>query len=74
MIMFTAPKVSDLTVTSCVVDWTPLKSLGSDSLVYVLQLQRMSDRDQDYHEASFLRIQYVNKLPTKRLLGTTCMC
>jgi len=50
--MFTAPKISDLTVTSCVVDWTPLKPLGSDSLVYVLQLQRISNRDQDYHEAS----------------------
>ena len=50
--MFTAPKISDLTVTSCVVDWMPLKPLGSDSLTYVLQLQRISSRDQDYHEVS----------------------
>ena len=48
--VFTAPKVSDVTVTSCVVDWTPLKPLGADSLVYVLQLQRISSRDADYHE------------------------
>lgn len=50
--VFTAPKISDLSVTSCVVDWTPLKPLGADSLVYVLQLQRISSRDPDYHEVS----------------------
>ena len=50
--MFTAPKITDLTVTSCIVDWTPLKPLGSDSLAYVLQLQCISSRDLDYHEAS----------------------
>lgn len=50
--VFTAPKISDLSVTSCVVDWTPLKPLGSDSLVYILQLQHISSRDLDYHEAS----------------------
>jgi len=49
--VFSAPKISDLTVTSCVVDWTPLKPLGSDALTYVLQLQRISSREPDYHEA-----------------------
>jgi hypothetical protein len=45
-----APKVTDLTMTSCTVEWTPLKPVGSDTIVYVLQLQRISSRDQDYHE------------------------
>ena len=60
-LLFTAPKISDLTVTSCVVDWMPLKPLGSDSLTYVLQLQRISSRDQDYHEAScILQFKWLN--------------
>ena len=56
-----APRISDLSVTSCVVDWTPLKPLGADSLVYVLQLQRISSRGPDYHEVSLV-VAFANSI------------
>ena len=58
--VYTAPKISDLSIASCVVDWTPLKPLGMDSLIYVLQLQHISNRDLDYHEASCVLVVVVH--------------
>jgi hypothetical protein len=46
-----APKVTDLTTTSCNVEWLPTKSSSSqDSFIYILQLHHLSIRNMDYRE------------------------
>ncbi|KAL3846896.1 hypothetical protein ACJMK2_017848 [Sinanodonta woodiana] len=42
-----APKVENVDLTTAQVSWQSCRSLGSDAMVYMLQLQ---DKDQDYHE------------------------
>lgn len=44
------PKVSEIGMTSCIVEWSPLKPVGLDTFVYVLQLLATNDKDQQYHE------------------------
>ena len=34
-----APKVCEVTLNSCLVDWAACKPMGHDTIVYVLQLQ-----------------------------------
>ncbi|ELT87402.1 hypothetical protein CAPTEDRAFT_151424 [Capitella teleta] len=47
-----APKLVDLQLDSCLVEWSPLKPMGSDYLEYILQMQCLSSgaRDQDYKQ------------------------
>jgi len=33
-----APKVSFITVDACRVDWSPLKPMGDDAIVYIVQM------------------------------------
>ncbi|XP_021372749.1 fibronectin type-III domain-containing protein 3A-like isoform X2 [Mizuhopecten yessoensis] len=42
-----APKVQDVQLTSCMVDWTSVRPMGSDGIVYILQLQC---RDHEYKQ------------------------
>ena len=48
----TAPKLVELTRDSCLVEWPPLKPMGQDTLLYVLQLQCLSGKDQEYRQVS----------------------
>uniref|UniRef100_A0A8D8Y368 Fibronectin type-III domain-containing protein 3a n=2 Tax=Cacopsylla melanoneura TaxID=428564 RepID=A0A8D8Y368_9HEMI len=41
-----APKISDIGIRSCVVEWSSARVLGSDPVHYTIQLSRI--RDQDY--------------------------
>jgi len=43
-------KVSEVALHSCTVDWSPVKLMGRDVIVYVLQLQRSTGKDVIYHE------------------------
>ena len=40
-----APKICEVTLNSCLVDWAACKPMGQDTIVYVLQLQ---SRNQEY--------------------------
>ncbi|XP_033760580.1 fibronectin type-III domain-containing protein 3A-like isoform X1 [Pecten maximus] len=42
-----APKIQDIQLTSCNVDWASVRPMGSDSIVYILQLQ---SRDHEYKQ------------------------
>jgi len=47
---FPAPKVSDIQQRSCTVEWNACKPIGTDPIVYQVQLSRL--RDQDYKQVS----------------------
>jgi len=38
VVVFTAPRVSYITIDTCRVDWNPLKPMGDDAIVYIVQL------------------------------------
>ncbi|XP_060065817.1 fibronectin type-III domain-containing protein 3A-like [Ylistrum balloti] len=42
-----APKIQDVQLNSCSVEWTSVRPMGSDSIVYILQLQ---SRDHEYKQ------------------------
>ncbi|PAA61868.1 hypothetical protein BOX15_Mlig031414g1 [Macrostomum lignano] len=44
------PRLSELTQDSCRVDWAGLRPMGRDSIVYVLQLLAVNERDSDYRQ------------------------
>lgn len=46
---FLAPNITEITSTSCVFNWQPHKSLGKDSISYILQLQ-IYRKETDYTE------------------------
>jgi len=48
-ISITAPKVDQLTLTSCDVEWQSVRPMGEDRILYMLQLQC---RDHEYRQAS----------------------
>ena len=47
-----APKVSEVVLDSCQVDWQACKPMGTDSIIYCLQLQNVHSRDQEYKPVS----------------------
>lgn len=41
-----APSVSKLTETSCFVEWSPVKPIGEDRILYQLQLLNVKDSEE----------------------------
>ncbi|XP_046573068.1 LOW QUALITY PROTEIN: fibronectin type-III domain-containing protein 3A-like [Haliotis rubra] len=44
------PSVSKLSLTSCVVEWQSCRQMGSDTIVYLLQVQRVDSHDHEYKQ------------------------
>ena len=58
MVLFSAPKISELSLDKCLVEWQACKPMGRDTIIYALQLQH---KDQEYREVSLL---IINQLST----------
>lgn len=47
-----APKVSNISLDACTVEWNPIRQMGTDTIVYNLQLQRCHGSDHEYKTVS----------------------
>lgn len=45
-----APRITDLTPDSCRVEWSPLRPMGQDRLLYILQRLCLNGRNADYRQ------------------------
>ncbi|XP_064639547.1 fibronectin type-III domain-containing protein 3A-like isoform X2 [Lineus longissimus] len=42
------PKISDITTESCVIEWSPCRPMGHDSILYIVQMQ--NSRESEYKQ------------------------
>ena len=52
--LFAAPKVNCITLDSCKVEWTPIRPMGTDQIVYCLQLQNSHSAEPEYRTVSYM--------------------
>ena len=52
--LFVAPKVNCITLDSCKVEWTPIRPMGTDQIVYCLQLQNSHSAEPEYRTVSYM--------------------
>ncbi len=52
LVVVAAPRVSNVSLDACTVEWNSLRPMGSDSIVYCLQLQHSHGADHEYKTVS----------------------